>query len=444
MTTDLREELAGLAGQQRPGSPPPDLWRRGVRRRRRTRAVAAGATVAAVAAGTLLTTVGLDVLRTDGPHPADGSGVAAIPDRLHTPDTRTDGTEGRPFGPLAVVAGAERTTGWWRGSSENGTVAVSATTGEYRFLDLPGQLEGSDEWFGDEGDPVLSPDGRTVAYWLRHPDDPAWVGGYAAYDAVTGEVVRHEVPSRLGLAPETMAWAGDDALVLQYGLIDDRDGDGGWGSVAQPPVLWRPGGDSLTELTGRRGWISTVSPTGSGFAAVTARGLELRDELEARPDRVLRVTGERGAAASTVSPDADTMVMLQQGRTGMVRRLLVGQVGAGPVVGLEPLPLEVEAFELVGWQGPGHVVVRGVADRRQRYADVYAVDVRTGRHELLVHEDRINWSGYPRYATALWSRPTVSRPAPEDEADPRLLVAGGAVLALAGAWGFRRWRRGRA
>ncbi|MGZ5418373.1 MAG: hypothetical protein ACXWDI_14465 [Nocardioides sp.] len=35
-----------------------------------------------------------------------------------------------------MIAGNERATGW--SGTANGLVGVSATTGEYRFLDLPG------------------------------------------------------------------------------------------------------------------------------------------------------------------------------------------------------------------------------------------------------------------------------------------------------------------
>ena len=70
------------------------------------------------------------------PTPVDGTGSAgAIPSRLVTPPPRLGGTADDPIGRLAVIAGAERRRRWWFGGSTIGTVAVSAVTGEYRFLD---------------------------------------------------------------------------------------------------------------------------------------------------------------------------------------------------------------------------------------------------------------------------------------------------------------------
>jgi hypothetical protein len=55
-----------------------------------------------------------------------------------------------------AIAKADRAT--WTGKHP-AVVGISATSGEYEFLDLPGaDLE--------HGDVVLAPDGHHLAYWL--------------------------------------------------------------------------------------------------------------------------------------------------------------------------------------------------------------------------------------------------------------------------------------
>ena len=97
MTTDLRDELHTLAERRHAAVPPPDLWRRGVRRHRRVRAVAAATVVAAVSLGVLVTTLGWDARRTSDPLPAESLSEGAIPDRLHTPSQWLDGTAGELY-----------------------------------------------------------------------------------------------------------------------------------------------------------------------------------------------------------------------------------------------------------------------------------------------------------------------------------------------------------
>jgi hypothetical protein len=102
-------------------------------------------------------------------------------------------------------------------------------------------------------------------------------------------------------------------------------------------------------------------------------------------------------------------------------------------------------FDLLGWTDQGHVVVRAaVSGTNGRSVAAYAVDVATGKHELLVHEDRVNWFPFPTYATDLWAHPTVDRPGPDRVLDPRVRagVATLAALALVGA--VLRTRRARA
>lgn len=448
MTTDLRDELHALA-QRRPAAvPPPDLWQRGVRRRRRVRTVAAGVVVAAVTLGVLGTSVGWEALRTSPPEPSGALSEAAIPDRLETPSPWLDGTAEEPPGPLAVVAGAERRTGW-RGAVVNGWVGVSARTGEYRFLDLPSAVDvGAEDFFSSEADPALSPDGRAVAYWLVHPENPEWVGGWAVYDTVSGEVVRHRVPSRLGIAPDTLEWAGRDHVLVEHGVVTQREGSSmGW--TGRPTVLWSPRTGETTEVpeVGPLA-VDSVWPTGSGFATVQGRRLVLREPSAGRADLELKVRTGGDHRGGTVGPDATTVAFLPHESDLSTRRLLVGEVPPDPEDGAsvetQPLPVGVKLYELVGWRDPEHVLVRGALRTQEgRFSGIYAVDVRTGSTELLVSETRISWIGAPDYADELWSRATVARPGPDRAYDPRWVAGAGVLLAgsLALLLGWRRRAR---
>ncbi len=429
MTTDLRGELARIADEAATGPVPGDLWSRGVRRQRRARVATALGTAAVVVLVVAAGAAGRDLLERPTAQPAGGTDSVAIPTRLVTPSRWLDGTTSRPPGPVAVLAGAERADGWW--STTDGVVAVSAHTGAYRFLDLPDAFtDGAADFLPDAG-PALSPDGTRVAYWTRHPRQSGWIGGVAVYDTVTGEVLRHGLPSDLGLAPELLAWGGGGELVVGYGVVTDRLDDGlSWTSRA--PFVWRPATDDVVELSSDVGSADAVSPTADGFALLRSRRLELRSSTSAEADRVVRVAGRHDAAESTVDPTASTLVMLPLGSKdgGAVRRLLVGTVGEQRVA-LEPHPVDVEVLGLLGWHDPTHVVVRGVVPGTQRRgAGAYAVDVRTGVARLLVREQRDSYAQFPVYAGDLWSRPTVDRPEPVGH-DPRLPAAAGALLVAA-------------
>jgi hypothetical protein len=429
--TDLREELARIADDVAAGPVPDDLWSRGVRRRRRTRVTSALAAAAVVLLVVAAGAAGRDLLVRTPAQPAGQERTGAIPDRLLTPSRWLDGTAGQPPGPVAVLAGAERADGWW--GTTTGVVAVSAGTGAYRFLDLPDAVDDSAADFIGDGSPVLSADGREVAYWTQHPERASWVGGVAVYDTVTGEVLRHELPSDLGVAPELLAWGGDGELVVGYGVVTDRRSDG-WSSSSRAPFVWRPATDRVVELSSYVGSPDAVVPTGDGFAVVRRGRVELRSGPAAAVDRVVRLARRYDATDVALDPTASTLVMAPQvDGNGVVRRLLAGSVEpSGPgTVRLDPRPLDLEVLDLLGWQDRQHVVVRGIVPGTQRrQAGAYAVDLRTGEHRLLVREERDSFGMFPGYAGDLWSRPTVAATEPV-AGDPRTALAGALVVAAA-------------
>ncbi|QNN52955.1 hypothetical protein [Nocardioides mesophilus] len=440
MTTDMREQLERLAGEATPARAPADLWRRGVRRRRRIRAASALATVTAVLVAMLGSAVAWDQLRADEPTPTGNAAVAALPDRLVTPDIWLPGTaDAGPIGPLAVVAGAERAAGWF--GTENGTVAVSATTGEYRFLDLPGRAEDGTALSVDQPW-ALSPDGRIVSYWIGQPGHPDRVGGYAAYDTVTGEVTRHPVRTELGLSPLTMEWVSADTVLLAYGVVTELRADSATGRHVRDR-FWAPGPDRLTPVDLGDPGVGNVSPVPGGFAAPLAHGLAVYDVPSGDRGPVLRYPAGLNPQQVTVDPSGRRAAALPEitgGNGFSTRRLLVGALGQGRA-DLRPLRVEVDVFDLLGWTDSRHLVVRGSVGQR---VAAYAVDVRTGDHRVLVAEERERWGEFPQYAGSLLARPPVARPAPDDVTDPRLLALGAGTAALALAGGLLLVRRRRA
>lgn len=426
MTTDLRDELARLADGTSPVAPPGDLWSRGVRRRRRTRLATALGTVAAVLAAVLLSTVGWDAVRTTEPAPAATDGLD-IPSRLDTPSKFTATTSDGPIGPLAAVAGAEQASSWLGGST-NGLVGVAAATGEYRFLELPDALDAGGGTLYGPSEPALSPDGRSVAYWLRQADHPDRVGGFAVYDTVSGDVIQHEVASDLGLWADAMTWVGPRTLLLTFGEVTEISSDGSAGEGVRSR-LWAPTSDTLTPVQGGD-TLSGVSPLKSGFASMVRRGLASWAVPSGERLGLVTTSGARDLQEVSVDPSGRTVVGMGTSDSTVTSRLVVGEV-IDDAVALAPLRSEVALWDLLGWQDAQHVLVRGaVPGTGNRVAAVFSVDVTTGEADELVREARQSWGAFPLYASDLWARPTADRPGPDQVLDPRLRAAGAAALVL--------------
>lgn len=117
------------------------------------------------------------------PLPVPADAPAGLPSRLHEPSPWLPGTaEDGPLGQLIAVLPAQH--GSWTGES-TGTVGISATTGEYRFLDPPDQ--------SDHTQVALAPDGRHLAYWTTGPttDTPNTNGDYQQVTAGVAVDDRH-------------------------------------------------------------------------------------------------------------------------------------------------------------------------------------------------------------------------------------------------------------
>lgn len=173
MANELRDRLGDLATHTLPASPPADLWSRGVRRRRARRAIQ----IAVAAVLVLLVGVGGWTRHQTQPiEPADTHGSAHLPDRFfYQPSPWTASFDGPP-GPLVTVIPAERKTMF---HSHDGLVGVTASSGTYGFLDVPGDAALSPSL---QNQFALSPDGRRLAFWTTGL--PEWCTQHRAGERV--------------------------------------------------------------------------------------------------------------------------------------------------------------------------------------------------------------------------------------------------------------------
>lgn len=428
----LKDRLVELADEApHPTGPDRDLWDRGVRIHRQRRlgtgaiAVTAAVLLAAVFAGSWLAAE-------PQIQPAAPGQELRLPDRFYSPSPWLPGTDdGGSLGPLVAIVGAER-KGWTTGSA-NAIVGVSATTGEYRFLDLPG-------WpLYDPGLPgadfALSPDGSRLAYWYvgdeGHPrvDGVLRASGVAVYDAVTGETVRREIPTGAGLSGDALVWTGG-RLWLDYYVYDNARtnfarrgnryvwnlGDGSWTQAPDALELW-----GAREQDGL-------------LVTHTERRLQVWDDTEVV--RTIRLDGWIHGAL--LAPDGRRVLAWRDrmGRnvdSGDVV-LLVGEVRRGQAVRLRELP-DGEVGEAVGWRDSETVVVH-------RYGrGFHSVDLEAGDTGQISRPAPINWSPGTVVAQDAWTWPTYAAPEPPNTWDPRLVWGLVAGIVLAAGCALLVWRR---
>lgn len=433
--TTLHDRLAELAEDAPPGGPAPDLWDRG-RRYRRLR-LGGTAVIATVVVVGLLALGTLDWWRAR-PEPVPANGTPALPQRIWMPSPFLPGTDDAgPLGQLAAIQNAER-RGW--GGTRSGLAGISATTGEYRFLDLPDV---------SENDVALAPDGRHVAYWytgetrLSPNSESGPVVGVAVYDTSTGEVVRHEIPSDHGLMVGTadLIWADASRLVFSYATYrgGDADDDMAQSSGKDGPglLVWRPGTDQPPSiLAGIDGDVE--DSTGKGQ---------------------LLVFGERMAWVDLDDPRST--VRFPRPNAGLMFTMAADTTGtqlAGPLGNRNPNQMSVVRFEdgdtskrvvpdsdrtfaAVAWLDEDHVAaIRRVGKGYERTA-LLRVDVRTGASNELLRYPFGTWGSATLLATDLLAEPTVERPEPPRPLDPRVVAVAATTVAVCGLGALLLWRR---
>lgn len=432
--TTLHDRLAELADDAPPGGPVPDLWDRGrrVHRRRQVGTVVIAA-VMLVALGAL----GLLDWSRSQPAPSPAGSSPAIPDRIWHPSPWLPGTDDAgELGQLAALQYATR-QGW--GGSTYGVVGISATTGDYRFLDLPDS---------SEDEVALAPDGRHVAYWytgetrLSPNSRSGPVVGVAVYDTTTGEVVRHEIPTDHGLSVDDLIWADSARLVFSYGQWRGGDADD---DMAQSSstfdrglFVWEPAVGQPTLLPGIDGDVE--SATGRGQLLIAEDRKSIWVDLDKPSSSTVRFTPMvvLGAHTGAVN-DAGTLLADIPGNRNP-NRIGVQRIG-DDLAAVQTVPDSGRTFRVRAWIDDDRVL----ADRRTGsgydQGSLYEVDVRTGESVEILRYPFRTWGGSTQLASDFFGQPTATRSEPPRPLDPRVVTGVSIVVALAGFGAVLVWRR---
>jgi hypothetical protein len=442
--TTLHDRLADLAEDAPAARAAPRLWDRGVayRRRRRdgTAVVLVAAVLALIALGSfawLRSPAAVELL------PADSPG--GMPDRVFRASEWLPGTDGHPLGQLAAAYPTLRHRAAPRvgrggvslGLAETGVVAVSATTGEYRFLDLPDR---DGFGYGSNANWSLSPDGRYIAYSYSSPDAGGQHGstGFALYDTRTGQVRRHAVPGEEGVSVDQYFWTGTDTVVITYGFVGAQ-ASGYSTTDADAPLVWNVHVEAPHDLvTGAR--ALDVLSAGPGFVVVpTVDGYV---EVDPETGTVLRDLGKH-APAGVWDPSA-TRIAASRAGNGDVNGITPVVISTLPVnrdgkVTREQVPGDVRVLDIYSWLDEDHLAVlqlEGVTDQTLR---VVSLDIRTGAARPLV--DLSAGDVDTQLAGDLLTGPTVPGIEPPTPVDPRQAPAIGAGIVVAAGVALIWWRR---
>jgi hypothetical protein len=425
----LHQRFADLA-EDAPESPtPPGIWTEGRRRARSRRVgtavVAAAMTVALVAVG------GFALHRGSAPHYAGQPGAQpGLPSQIYHPSPWLSGTDGHPPGQLSMLIPGKR-GGWphyhW------GMVGVSATTGAYHYLEIPGCLDVYD----------LSPDGQHVSCFTgTGSGEHEVLRGLAVYDTVTGHLDRWTPRSgRVGL--NTVAWNGNGAISFRAG---------------QASYLWhfengapRPISSHLTRTVGTAGTADLYLSGHHGY-------FYLDPAHHRQVERVTLPAGQRATGPAAVSPSGRRVAM-----TGVSHAsgssdtssptsswLQVGETSAGGQVGrFARVPAAVQWPLIVGWADEQHLLVVsevsphgaiGSSDPNGRYA-LDSVDVGTGQVVQVAGMSDEQTSEGAIFATSMLGAPTRDFPAPPHPINQRLELGLVVGLLLLGGVALVIWRR---
>ena len=379
--------------------------------------------------------------------PADGDAPTQLPDKFFDPSPWLDGTSDRgPIGPLIGVIGDSRKT--WT-NTEPGLVGISATTGEYRFLDLPDAS--TTQGFG------LSPDGRHLAYWItgETQDEPNGekgsdaVVGYAVYDTVSDEVVARETfATKHGLDVENPVWADDDTFVFKAGQwLGGGTGTMDASSSNAFSFRVRHLDDSSAKIIGNDGGGTSLIGS-DGFGAVLVDGDQSTFAVldTDHPSRLAtyrssqRVYNSHSFAVHGRQVVALAERRLKDGATTDYRApLLVGRMGTGRMVQMREVPAYRNRGQIAGWRDDSHVLVVGFPSVVELLPRLLSVDIHTGEVEALAELET-----QPAFASGLPDSPRAHATEPPTPLDPRLklgLTVAGALAAMAGLLALRRWRR---
>jgi hypothetical protein len=456
MTTELHERLAGLASVTPATSPPPDLWPRGVRRRR---VVAAGRT-AVVAVLVLMVGLGGWAWHQTRPvEPADTHGTPHLPDGVYTPSTWLPSFDGPP-GALVAVGVAERKTLF---HTRPAVYGVTASTGAYGFVSLPGDAVVQTP-SGDADGPSLSPDGTRIAYWLtgtpQGTPNTKLVGvtvtGVGVYDTATGRTWTVRVPTPHGLEPSTLQWLDGDRLVLgiEQASFGDANEEACCAGRWQQLATWGVGERSVDLMPRALPRFIEASGTSTRAGVVVFASGPLVHEINPVKSADRTVGIPRGTERAVLSPDRRHLAYVTEYGGGSRPPVLqVGEVmdrdgGRAPLTGVRTVVDHHRFVNVVAFVDANHVaVVARIAESDGVSYELVSVDIRSGAVTSLVQRARGEHGADPgglSLATGLLSAPRAAAAEPGRPWDLRW-AAGIIALCLVGCglvtWGATRGRR---
>lgn len=437
MLTDLLEELAREAPTG--GAPPGQLWRRG-RRMARTRRV--GTVAIAAAACLLLIALGAVTWQQRAVEPpvTDTETKTYVPARIYRPSPYLPGTDDQgPPGVLIATMQTER-KGW--ADRGFGLVGVSATTGDYRFLDLP---DAHPEYLGDA---ALSPDGRHVAYWItgsvpdplperpKVPSSSAFsdlppIVGYAVYDTVTGEVERQVQRTQHGIGGQAFVWFDPEHLGVAYGQMRDCC------SVAPSPShvydLASGTADALsvdiamTSTNGHGTLIDGSDDTEQRSGTSTLIGTDgSTTSVRTRISDAPRVSG---SMFTVLSPDATKVAFLTGSSAPDTVELVDIDDG-------NTRTIDIQSLGIVAWLDATHLAAYAERPDDEAHLDLLSVDVRDGSTTTFVRN-----ADEARFAINLLDSPVRDQPAPPEPWSPWRITGTAAAIVAGAAIAILAWRR---
>jgi len=450
--TALRE-LAGRAEAPHPADPE-GLWRRGRARVRRNRIVGAAAATA-VAVVTLVATSSVPE-----PHKAMPAGpvhAPAIPKNIYQPNrflARISDT-GAP-GQLALIA---------RGA--HGWFGISATTGRYTALDLPG--------LATDAPVALSPDGSRIAYGVtgstrkrdfgpadglneggplpRHP-----MVGVAVYDLRTGSIVKQVRETDFGFSifgESPISWLGEGRVA--YGYYEATGSNTGKAGGAYTWNIDQRAAHRLTDsgLEDAQ-YVPTTDP--STFVRISESDVVETDDQGTPTGARIRIKGWNGGGPSSISLSQKYVVLTGPYRPNNQQRVAGAKRPTDASSSIELTPMgDLVAPHLMGWLSPTSVLVTARMGVREggslglpgagygdETAHLYAVDLQAQKIRELGYVDH-SIDGSIQVARDLLDKSMV----PGQKPPPLLavfridLIVAAGVLAALGCWFLvRRRRRG--
>jgi len=183
----------------------------------------------------------------------------------------------------------------------DGTGRQKLTDGRYRTG--PGN---SYEWFYWLREPVLSPDGHTLALFSDGPDPTRSDVVLQFYDVNTKKMTRAPVVEDPPLGHQDAAWRPDGKQLLY--VYNSRDGSRG------APSIWTydPATKKSAALTGPGYTNPSWSPDGKWIAATrtTTFGTDIVILNAKNGNEVLRLTNDGRSWAPTWSPNGDAIAFL--------------------------------------------------------------------------------------------------------------------------------------